>query len=665
MDIATWLGSLGLSEYEAAFRDNDIDAELLPSLTADDLRDLGVASVGHRRRLLAAIASLGARPETVAPVPPAAAQPTDEPAASRAERRQLTVMFVDLVGSTELSRSLDPEDMGALLRLYQNTVAGEITRLEGHVAKFMGDGVLAYFGWPAAHEDEAERAVRAALAIGAAVAAIGGPGGRALQARIGIATGMVVVGDLIGEGGAQEQTVIGETPNLAARLQERAGQGGVVISAATRKLLGGLFRVRPLGGLELNGFNAPVIAFAVLGEESTEGRFAALRAAGLSPLVGRSQELALLMERWEQAKAGEGQVVQLLGEPGIGKSRVLESLRERLADEPYTRVRYFCSPYHSNSALHPITTQLARAAAFERDDDPATKLAKLERLLERAGQRASEAVPALAVLLGVPVGDRFDLPDLTPRRQKALTFEVLLEHLAGLAARQPVLILYEDLHWVDPTTLELLDLVVGRIEQQRVLVVATCRPEWAPRWVGHPNVSLLSINRLSRAQTAAIVDGLTQGRPLPVAIREQILARTDGVPLFVEELTRTVLEFRPARRGCRGPGRHAASAGDPGHAAGLADGTPGPVGAGQGGGADRRGDRAGVLLRAAGRRFPAAPGRALPCTGPAGGRRSGVPAWDAPGGHLCLQARPSVLVLKFAAKLGCPDRCWWFGGRSA
>ena len=463
-------------------------------------------------------------------------------------------MFVDLVGSTELSRSLDPEDMGALLRLYQNTVAGEITRLEGHVAKFMGDGVLAYFGWPAAHEDEAERSVRAALAIGAAVAALAAPGGRALQTRIGIATGMVVVGDLIGEGGAQEETVIGETPNLAARLQERVGPGGVVISAGTRRLLGSLFRVRPLGELALKGFDAPVTAFAVLGEESNEGRFAALRATGLSPLVGRSQELALLMERWEQAKAGEGQVVQLLGEPGIGKSRVLESLRERLADEPYTRVRYFCSPYHSNSALHPITAQLARAAAFERDDDPATKLAKLERLLERAGQRPSEAVPALAALLGVPVGDRFELPDLTPRRQKALTFEVLLEHLAGLAARQPVLILYEDLHWVDPTTLELLDLVVGRIEQQRVLVVATCRPEWAPRWVGHPNVSLLSINRLSRAQTAAIVDGLTQGRPLPVAIREQILARTDGVPLFVEELTRTVLESDLLGEGAAGLG---------------------------------------------------------------------------------------------------------------
>ena len=454
MDIAAWLSSIGLSEYEAAFRDNDVDAELLPSLTADDLRDLGVASVGHRRRLLAAIASLGARPETVAPVPPAAAQSTDEPAASRAERRQLTVMFVDLVGSTELSRSLDPEDMGALLRLYQNTVAGEITRFEGHVAKFMGDGVLAYFGWPAAHEDEAERAVRAALAIGAAVAAIAAPGGRALQTRIGIATGMVVVGDLIGEGGAQEETVIGETPNLAARLQERVGPGGVVISAGTRRLLGSLFRVRPLGELALKGFDAPVTAFAVLGEESTEGRFAALRATGLSPLVGRSQELALLMERWEQAKAGEGQLVQLLGEPGIGKSRVLESLRERLADEPYTRVRYFCSPYHSNSALHPITAQLARArpssaTTIRRPSSPSSSGCSSAPASGRARRcrrwRHCSACRSAIVRAARPHAATAEGADLRGAARA----------LAGLAARQPVLILYEDLHWVDPTTLEL------------------------------------------------------------------------------------------------------------------------------------------------------------------------------------------------------------------
>ncbi|HEX6014956.1 MAG TPA: adenylate/guanylate cyclase domain-containing protein, partial [Geminicoccaceae bacterium] len=351
MDIGAWLAGLGLGEYEAAFRDNHVDAELLPSLTGDDLRDLGVASVGHRRRLLAAIAALG---EAGAGPSPAAdgsmtarsAERGDEPPQSRAERRQLTVMFVDLVGSTELSRALDPEDMGELIRAYQNTVAGEITRFEGHVAKFMGDGVLAYFGWPAAHEDEPERAVRAGLAVAGAVGAMAPPKGRPLQTRVGIATGMVVVGDLIGQGAAQEQTVIGETPNLAARLQERASPGGMAIAAATRKLLGDLFRVRPLGEVRLKGFDEPVAAFAVLGESSNEGRFAALRATGLIPLVGRTQELALLLERWSQAKAGEGQIVQLLGEPGIGKSRVLEGLRESLAEEGHTRVRYFCSPYH-------------------------------------------------------------------------------------------------------------------------------------------------------------------------------------------------------------------------------------------------------------------------------------------------------------------------------
>jgi class 3 adenylate cyclase/predicted ATPase len=542
VDIADWLRGLGLGQYEAAFRDNDVELELLPSLTAEDLRDLGVASVGHRRRLLAAIAALS---ESAKPVPvgvPPVPEPVDGRLSSRAERRQLTVMFIDLVGSTELSRSLDPEDMGAVIRAYQNTVAGEITRFEGHLAKYMGDGVLGYFGWPAAHEDEAERAVRAALGIVAAVSAIRAPSGLALQARIGIATGMVVVGDLVGEGAALEETVIGETPNLAARLQERADAGGVVIAASTRRLIGSLFRLHPLGDLRLKGFDQPVTAFVAVGEGASEGRFAALRDTALVPLVGRAQELALLLERWVQAKAGEGQVVQLLGEPGIGKSRVLESLRDRLADEPHTRVRYFCSPYHRNSALYPITTQLVRAAGLERDDPPATKLAKLERLAELADQQPAVAVPMLAALLGVEASERYALPELTPQRRKARTFEVLLDHLSGLAARQPVLMLYEDLQWVDPTTLELLDLVIGRIEQQRVLVVATCRPEWSPRWIGHPNVSLLTINRLSRALAASIVDGMLQGRELPAPVREQILARSDGVPLFVEELTRAVLD---------------------------------------------------------------------------------------------------------------------------
>lgn len=557
MDIGSWLSGLGLGQYEAAFRDHDVDFDLLPSLTADDLRDLGVTSVGHRRRLLTAIQELSA--PLSPPLPPTrAADAPDETAHGRAERRQLTVMFVDLVGSTELSRALDPEDMGRLIRAYQTTVAGEITRFEGHIAKFMGDGVLAYFGWPAAHEDEAERAIRAGLAIAGAVAALSGSYGKALRPRVGIATGMVVVGDLIGEGAAREETVIGETPNLAARLQERATPGGVVIAAATRRLVGDLFRMRSLGEAALKGFDVAVEAFAVLGEAATEGRFAAMHATGSVPLIGRIQELALLLERWGQAKAGEGQLVQLLGEPGIGKSRVLECLCERLVDEPHTRIRYFCSPYHCNSALHPITAQLERAAGLDREDSPAVKVGKLEQLAGLAGQNAAAAVPAFAALLDIPTDGRYHLAGLTPRRQKALCFDVLLDHLAGLAARQPVLILYEDLQWVDPTTLELLDLVVGRIEQQRVLLVATCRPDWSPRWIGHPNVGLLSINRLSRVQAQAIVDDIAHGRGLPATVREQILARSDGVPLFIEELTRAVLESdlldrRSGGLGLRGP----------------------------------------------------------------------------------------------------------------
>ncbi len=554
MEIGSWLRTLGLEQYEAAFRDNDVDAALLPSLTADDLRDLGVGSVGHRRRLLSAIAELGEQRTSASAE--AAAPP--EPGTNRAERRHLTVMFVDLVGSTELSRGLDPEDMSALIRAYQNTVAGEITRLEGLVAKYMGDGVLAYFGWPAAHEDEAERAIRAGLAITAAVAAMPSPKSHELRARVGIATGTVVVGDLIGEGAAREEAVVGETPNLAARLQERAGAGGVVIAVATRRLVGDLFRLRALGALTLKGFDRPAEAFAVLGEAATEGRFAALRAGRLGRLVGRTQELALLWERWSEARAGEGQVVQLLGEPGIGKSRLLEALRERLDEGAHTRIRYFCSPYHTSSALHPIKAQMVRAAELDRDEPAEAKLAKLERMAILAGQEPTLAVPPVAALLGIPGGDRFPSPDLTPRRQKSLLFEVLLDHLAGLAARQPVVIFYEDLQWIDPTTLELLDLLVGRIERQPILVIATCRPEWAPRWIGHPSCSLLTINRLSRAHAAAIVEDLTRGRELPEPVRAQILARTDGVPLFVEELTRAVLDSdlidgRTAGLGLRGP----------------------------------------------------------------------------------------------------------------
>ena len=544
MDVGAWLRGLGLGQYEQAFRDNDVDEGVLPELTADDLVGLGITSVGHRRKLLAAIAALRAGPAPSGAPSPAEPIPDARPAAppSEAERRQLTVAFVDLVGSTELSRRLDPEEMSELTRTYQNLVAGEVTRFEGHVAKYMGDGVLAYFGWPRAHEDAAERAVRAGLAIAAAVPGIAAPAGERLAVRVGIATGPVVVGDLIGSGEARERAVVGETPNLAARLQALAEPGAVVVAEGTRRLLGGLFALRDLGAVRLKGFAEPVRAIAVAGEGAAEGRFEALHAAGLTPLVGRKHELALLLDRWEQAKEGEGQVILLSGEAGIGKSRLVRALRERLAGEPHTWLGQFCSPQHVNTALHPVVGLLERAAGLRREDPPERQLDKLEAMLAPAVEDVGEAAPVLADLLGIPAGDRYPPLDLSPRQRKERTFQTLLDQLAGLAAKGPVLALYEDAHWADPTTLELLGRVIGQVQRLPVLVLVTFRPGFAPPWAGHGHVTALSLGRLGRRQGEAMVERVTGGKALPAEVLDRILARTDGVPLFVEELTKAVLE---------------------------------------------------------------------------------------------------------------------------
>ncbi len=478
-----------------------------------------------------------AAPRTAVPVAP------DAPAATaEAERRQLTVMFCDLVGSTELAARLDPEDLRDIIRTYQSRCADVIGRWDGHVAKYMGDGVLAYFGWPKAHEDDAERAARAGLVLVEAVGHLATPARGPLTARIGIATGMVVVGDLIGEGAAQEQTVVGETPNLAARLQALAEPGSVVISQATRRLLGGLFELADLGPTRLKGFAEPLAAFRVVGEGRAEGRFEALHGERLTPLVGREHELAMLLERWAWARDGDGQVVLLSGEAGIGKSRVIRALRERLGDEPYTPLSCYCSPYHTNSALQPVIGLLERAAQFDRNDPPEAQLAGLEAVLARSSDRLDEALPLLAALLGVPTGERYPALMLTPEVQKRRTLQALVDQLAGLAAEQPVLALYEDVHWIDPSTLELLGLVVERIRRLPVLVLITFRPDFPPPWTGQAHVTTLTMSRLGRRQGADLVARVTGEKPLPAAIVEQIVARTDGVPLFVEELTKTVLE---------------------------------------------------------------------------------------------------------------------------
>jgi class 3 adenylate cyclase len=544
VDIAAWLQDLGLARYEAAFRESDIDVDVLPDLTEADFEKLGI-SLGHRKKLLRAIAELRAPSDrAAASVPPISGVDgfTQRSGASEAERRQLTVLFCDLVGSTALSARLDPEDMAAVIRAYQGTCAEVVERWGGHVAKYMGDGVLAYFGWPQAHEDEAERAVRAGLALTRAVGNLPTQAGEPLAARIGIATGLVMVGELVGQGAAQEQTVIGETPNLAARLQALAAPGGVVISQATRRLLGGLFELTDLGPLRLKGFAEPLAAWRVEGEGRAEGRFEARQSAGLTPLVGRDEELALLLRRWQQVKDGEGHVVLLSGEPGIGKSRLVRELRGRLEGEPHIRLLYQCSPHHTTSPLYPLIEQLERAAAFARDDAPAARLNKLETLLARGTDRLDQAVPLVAALLGVPTEGRYPALELTPQRQKQLTLAALVEQLAGLAAAQPVLLAYEDMHWSDPTTQELLGLTIERLQRLPVLVLITYRPEFNPPWPAQPHVSALALSRLGRREGAALVGQVVKDKPLPDEVAAQIVAKTDGVPLFVEELTKTVLE---------------------------------------------------------------------------------------------------------------------------
>jgi class 3 adenylate cyclase/tetratricopeptide (TPR) repeat protein len=540
-NIAQWLDGLGLGRYARAFADNGVELEHLPHLTDDDLKELGLP-LGPRRHLQAAVQSLSAAEGSDRRGDPSSSGVTVR-SPIEAERRQLTVLFCDLVGSTALSGRLDPEDMGDVIRAYQNTVAGGIGRFDGHVAKFMGDGVLAYFGWPHAHEDEGERAVRAGLALTQAVGRLVDPAGEALAARVGIATGLVVVGDLVGEGAAQEEAVVGETPNLAARIQELAGPGQVVIAEGTRRLLGDLFLLDELGPRPLKGVREPVPAYAVRGERRLESRFAA-RAGGaaMTPIVGREQELALLRERWQQAKAGEGQMVLLGGEAGIGKSRITESLLQELRQEPHTRIRYQGSPYHGDSALWPVIQQLGRAAGFVVGESTEARLDKLEALLARGTDEPRRPAALLAVVLGIDGESRYGPLELTPQQRRNRTLEALIDQLMGLAAAQPVLFVLEDAHWIDPTTLELVESSLDRVAGARVLMLVTARPVFSHGFGGHPIVTRLVLNRLGRVQTATIMERIAGGRRLPDALVDEIAARTDGVPLYVEEMTKAVLE---------------------------------------------------------------------------------------------------------------------------
>jgi class 3 adenylate cyclase/predicted ATPase len=536
--IADWLEKLGMSEYAQRFADNDIDFTILGDLTDQDLEKIGIASLGHRRKLLRAIANLETIEKSVPALPavaaPAAALPLDT-----AERRQVTVMFSDLVGSTALSARMDPEDLREVIAAYHKCVAEIVHRFDGFVAQYLGDGVLVYFGYPHAHEDDAERAVRAGLEL---IAAVAGLKTRAsLQTRVGIATGLVVVGDLMDSGNAPERGIVGETPNLAARLQGIADPNMVILGEKTRKLLGNLFELEDLGGRELKGIAGPVRTWAALRASSVESRFEALHASGLTALVGREEESELLRRRWKRAKNGEGQVVLLSGEPGIGKSRLTAALLESVSAELHIRLRYFCSPQHTDSALYPIISQMERAVRLAHDDSPNTRLDKLDAMLAQTLTSAQDA-SLFAEMLSLANDGRYPALELTPERRRQKTLKALIAQIETLTRQNPLLMIFEDAHWTDPTSLELLGRVVDRIRLFRALLIVTFRPEFEPPWIGQPHVAALTINRLGRRDIDAMIDRIVGNKLLPANIRQDIIERTDGIPLFVEEMTKAILE---------------------------------------------------------------------------------------------------------------------------
>jgi predicted ATPase/class 3 adenylate cyclase len=535
-DLRGWLRRNNLEQYADIFEANDIDLDILPDLNERDLEALGL-SLGNRRKLLKAIAAGGAEVASSK-----SSHPGTPVAPGDAERRQVTVLFCDMVGSTALAGTIDPEPLSTLIRRYQDAAAGAIGRYGGFVAKFMGDGVLAYFGFPRAFEDAAERAVRAAIGLVAEVGEIERPDGTRVQARIGIATGLVVVGEIIGTGTAQERTIVGETPNLAARLQALAAPDTILISETTQNLLGGLFDLELTGEHELKGFARPLPAWRVVGEAAVESRFAANRAGGNLPLIGRAHEMGLMLDRWRLARLGEGQIVSLIGEAGIGKSRSIEALQEALAGEPHARVHLQCSPYHSDSALYPVIQYLIRAARFATTDSPSNRIEKLGTLFADRPASDTSAIPLLAELLSIPVAAPAELPLQTPAQRKMAIIALLVDEILRLGEADPLLLILEDAHWIDATTLEMMTRLVDSMGQARLFALVTARPDFAPPWLSRPQATLLTLGRLSRAECAELVVNVTAAHGLRAETVAAIVAKTDGVPLFVEELSKSVME---------------------------------------------------------------------------------------------------------------------------
>src|SRR5574341_663483 len=462
---------------------------------------------------------------------PQTAPPPVPPSTPEAERRHLTVLFCDLVDSTTLASRLDPEDYREVVRAYQQTCAASIQRLEGPIAQYLADGLLVYFGYPHAHEDDARRAVRAGLSMVAALqerqARLAQPQGVRVAVRIGIHTGLVVVGE-VGGGTRPEQLALGDTPNIAARLQGLAAPDTVVSSAATFRLAQGYFTYQDLGAHVLKGVTAPVQVYRILGESAAQSRFDVAEAMGFTPLVGRESEVVLLLERWAQSQEGRGQVVLLRGEPGIGKSRLVEVVRERVRQEGAIRTAFHCSPYYQQSAFHPVIDHLQRVLQWQRDATPEAKFDALERVLRTSRLPLEEIIPLFATLLSVPLPERYPPLTLPPAQQRQKTHEALIAWLLEETERQPVLAVWEDLHWADPSTLEHLSLVLDQAPTARMLTLLTCRPEFRPPWAAHAPVTQITLTRLGRPPVEAMILHLTGGKPLPAEVVQQIAAKTDG-----------------------------------------------------------------------------------------------------------------------------------------
>lgn len=550
-DLRGWLETQGLEEYADTFASNRIDLDVLADLTEADLEKLSIP-LGDRKRLLKAIA-LRRDVEPIAGEA-SAAEPQEQgeaphPATSdRVERRQMTMMFVDLVGSTALSERLDLEEYRKVVQDHHQRCADILSEYNGFIAQVRGDGILAYFGYPHAGEDDAERAATAGLAITRAISSIESEPGVPLQARVGVATGLVAVGDLVGTGIAERWAATGETPNLAARLQEIADPGTVVACGVTRRLLGNHLICEDFGPRSLKGFSDPVEAWRVIEVQGAVLRFESRQSGDLAPFIGRAEEIELLHRRWSSAKTGKGQTVLVSGEPGIGKSRLVKLFFDQVAGDFTVRLRYQCLPNQRGSPLHPVIAQLERSIGFAAGDGPDQKLKKLEDWIRGEAHDTTGSVEVYAKLLSLPSGARCGPLDQEPKAFREAIFRLIFDQLAGLVEQGPAILVFEDLQWIDPTTQELLDALIDKISAWPIFLICTSRPDFKAHWIGDAAVTYLNIRRLDGRQSAALIKDVSGGIALPAELENEILAKTDGVPLFIEELTKSVLESGLLRR---------------------------------------------------------------------------------------------------------------------